>query len=366
MNKNTAISLVSISTLLLTASAKAQEGNVNVYNYSDYIGSAINDRFQEETGVKVVYDVFDSSETASTKLLVGKSGYDVVVTGGAALVELIEAGALAEIDKDKLPNLQNLDVNILRAAESFDPGHRYGVPYFWGTTGVGYNVEKIRERAPDAPLGSLAMVLDPQWVSKFADCGVAILDTPEQIFPIVLNYLGLDPHSENQEDYDRAVKVLEAIRPHVRYFHSSRYVSDIANGDICLAIGWSGDFFIAQTRAKDAGNGVSVGYSIPQEGTIAWLDNLAIPVDAPNPTNALAYINFLLDADVAAENAAEIHTASPNKEALATGKIPREDLNNAGIYPPTEVMAKLFGEKKAEPQLKRLRTRLWTRVSTGQ
>lgn len=162
------------------------------------------------------------------------------------------------------------------------------------------------------------------------------------------------------------MKVLEAIRPHVRYFHSSRYVSDIANGDICLAIGWSGDFFIAQTRAKDAGNGVSVGYSIPQEGTIAWLDNLAIPVDAPNPTNALAYINFLLDADVAAENAAEIHTASPNKEALATGKIPREDLNNAGIYPPTEVMAKLFGEKKAEPQLKRLRTRLWTRVSTGQ
>jgi putrescine transport system substrate-binding protein len=358
--------IASASALLLSGPAQAEDKVVNVYNWSDYIGATVNDDFTAKTGIAVQYDVFDSAETVSTKMLTGSSGYDVVVTSGGFLVEQIQAGVFLKLDKGKLPNIANLDPDVMRAAAAFDPGNQYSVPYFWGTTGIGYNIDKIEERAPDAPVDSLAMVLDPKWAAKFQDCGIAILDADDQIMAITLNYLGLDPHSENADDYAKAAEMLKAIRPYVRYFHSSQYISDITNGEICLSIGWSGDLFIAEARAAEAGGNVRIGYSIPKEGTMVWIDNLAIPADAPHPENALAYINYLLDGRVAAQNAAELHVASPNKAALQTGSVPAEDLGNPGIYPPDAVKAKLFGETKTSPEIKRVRSRLWTSVKTGE
>lgn len=358
--------IASVTVILVVGPTKADDQVVNVYNWSDYIGATTNHDFTAKTGIAVQYDVFDSAETVTTKLLTGHTDYDVVVTGGGFLVDQIGAGVFMKLDKGKLPNLANLDPDVARAAAAFDPGNQYSVPYFWGTTGIGYNIDKIKERAPDAPVDSLAMVLDPKWAAKFKDCGIAILDAGDQILPITLNYLGLDPRSKNPADYAKAAETLKAIRPYVRYFHSSQYVSDIANGEICLSIGWSGDFFIAKARAAEAGGNVHVGYSIPKEGTMVWIDNLAIPADAPHPANALAYINYLLDARVAAQNARELHTASPNKAALQEGIIPAEDLNNPGIYPSDAVKSKLFGETSASLQIKRLRSRLWTLVRTGE
>jgi len=356
----------SATALLLAGPTQADDKVVNVYNWSDYIGATVNHDFTAKTGIAVQYDVFDSAETVTTKLLTGNTGYDVVVTSGGFLVDQVGAGVFMKLDKAKLPNLTNLDPDMTRAAAAFDPGNQYSVPYFWGTTGIGYNIDKIKERAPDAPVDSLAMVLDPKWAAKFKDCGIAILDAGDQILPITLNYLGLDPHSKNPDDYAKAAETLKAIRPYVRYFHSSQYVSDIANGEICLSIGWSGDFFIAKARAAEAGGKVHIGYSIPKEGTMVWIDNLAIPKDAPHPENALAYINYLLDARVAAQNASELHTASPNKAAQQIGIIPAEDLGNPAIYPPAPVKAKLFGETSTSLQIKRLCSRLWTSIRTGE
>jgi putrescine transport system substrate-binding protein len=358
--------IASATAFLLAAPALAEDKVVNVYNWSDYIGATVNDDFTAKTGIAVQYDVFDSADTVSTKMMTGNSGYDVVVTSGGFLVEQIQAGAFLKLDKSKLANIDNLDPDVKRAAAAFDPGNQYSVPYLWGTTGIGYNIDKIKERAPDAPVDSLAMILDPKWAAKFQDCGIAILDADDQIMAITLNYLGLDPHSENPGDYAKAAETLKAIRPYVRYFHSSKYINDIANGEICLSIGWSGDLFIAEARAAEAGGNVHIGYSIPKEGTLVWIDNLAIPADAPHPDNALAYIDYLLDARVAAQNAAELHVASPNKAALKTGAIPAEDLGNPGIYPPDAVKAKLFGEASTPLEIRSLRSRLWTSIKTGE
>jgi len=351
---------------LLIGTAHAEEPVVNVYNWSDYIGEHTNENFTARTGIAVRYDVFDSAETVSTKMMTGNSGYDVVVTSGGFLVEQIGAGSFLKLDKSKLSNIGNLDADVMRAAASFDPGNQYSVPYFWGTTGIGYNIDLIKARAADAPVDSLAILFDPKWAAKFADCGIAMLDADDQIVAMALNYLGLDPHSENPDDYEKAGQLLKAVQPYVRYFHSSNYVNDIAGGEICLAIGWSGDFFIAKARAEEAGSNIHIGYSIPKEGTVVWIDNLAIPADAPHPENGHAYINFLLDAKVAAENAAELHMASPNQAALQVGLIGAEDLQNRGIYPSDDVKAKLFGEAKTPMEVKRLRSRLWTEIKTGQ
>jgi putrescine transport system substrate-binding protein len=342
-------------------------GKVNVYNWSDYIGEHTNENFTKATGTAVTYDVFDSNETLEAKLLAGNTGYDVVVPSGAFLGRQIAAGVFQKLDKSKLPNIGNIDPNIMKATEAFDPGHEYSVPYFWGTVGIGYNVDKIKAAMPEgAPTDSWDLVLKPEVVSKFKDCGVTMLDAPSDILQSVLIYLGKDPHTEKAEDYAEVQKVLTAVRPYIKYFHSSSYINDIANGEICLAIGWNGDFGIAQTRADEAKNGVKIQYVIPKEGALLWVDNLAIPKDAANVDNALKYINYMLDPQVAADNANYVHYASPNKVALEKGMIAAEDKSNPAIYPSQDVMAKLVGDKVASPELDKLRTRTWTTVKTGQ
>lgn len=349
------------------AATPAAGGKVNVYNWSDYIGEHTNENFTKATGIAVTYDVFDSNETLEAKLLAGSTGYDVVVPSGAFLGRQIQAGVFQKLDKSKLPNLSNIDPVIMKATEAFDPGHEYSVPYFWGTVGIGYNVDKIKAAMPEgAPTDSWSLILKPEIVSKFKDCGVTMLDAPSDVMQSVLIYLGKDPHSDKAEDYAEVQKTLQAVRPYIKYFHSSSYINDIANGEICLAIGWNGDFGIAQSRADEAKNGVKIQYVIPKEGTLLWVDNLAMPKDAVNIDAALKYINNMLDPQVAADNANFVHYATPNKAALDKGLVAEEDKKNPAIYPPADVMSKLQGDKVASPELDQLRTRTWTAIKTGQ
>jgi len=349
------------------ATPAAAGGKVNVYNWSDYIGEHTNENFTKATGIAVTYDVFDSNETLEAKLLAGSTGYDVVVPSGAFLGRQIQAGVFQKLDKSKLPNLANIDPTIMKATEAFDPGHDYSVPYFWGTVGIGYNVDKIKAAMPEgAPTDSWDLVLKPEVVSKFKDCGVTMLDAPSDVMQSVLIYLGKDPHSDKAEDYAEVQKTLSAVRPYIKYFHSSSYINDIANGEICMAIGWNGDFGIAQSRADEAKNGVKIQYVIPKEGALLWVDNLAMPKDAVNIEQGLKFINYMLDPQVAADNANFVHYASPNKAALDKGLIAEEDKKNPAIYPAPEVMGKLAGDKVASPELDQLRTRTWTAIKTGQ
>ncbi len=353
------------ATLLLASSAQAAEEKVlNVYNWSDYIGEHTVEKFEKATGIKVNYDVYDSNETLETKLLTGHTGYDVVVPSGAFLGRQIQAGVYRTLDKAMLPNLTNMDPVLMKAASAFDPGNSHSVPYFWGTDGIGYNVKKIQERMADAPVNSLDMIFKPELAKKFADCGITMLDTPTEILQIALRYLGKDPYSSKKEDYKAAEDMLLKVRPYIKYFHSSRYIDDMANGEICLALGWSGDFLIAASRAADAKNGVEISYRIPKEGTLLWIDNLAIPADAPHPENAMKFINFLMQPDIAADGSNFVNYATPNK---AAAPLVNADLrSNPDVFPPDDVMAKLFADKVATQALDRLRTRTWTRIKTGQ
>ena len=344
--------------------ARADEEKVlNVYNWSDYIGEHTVETFEKQTGIKVNYDVYDSNETLETKLLTGHTGYDVVVPSGGFLGKQVQAGVFRTLDKNLLPNLKNMDESILKAEAAFDPGNVHAVPYFWGTVGIGYNVKRIQDRMKDAPVNSLDIVFKPEYAQKFADCGITMLDAPGDVLEIALHYLGRSPYSAKKEDYKAAEDLLFKVRPYIRYFHSSRYIDDIANGEICLALGWNGDFLIAANRAAEAKNGNDIQYRIPKEGTQLWIDNLAIPADAPHPNNAHLFINFLMEPQIAADGANFVNYATPNK--AATPMVKEELRTNPDVYPPPEVMAKLFPDKVATPAIDRLRTRTWTRIKTG-
>lgn len=335
---------------------------VNVYNWSDYIDPSVLTDFQKEYGIKVNYDVFDSNEVLETKLLTGHTNYDVVVPSGAFLARQIQAGVYQKLNRALLPNWKYLDPEVLRKVAQYDPGNAYAVDYMWITSGPGYDLAKIKERMPDAPVDSWRVLYDPAVVAKFADCGVSLLDAPSEVVPTVFLYLGKDPNSTSSEDLQAAEKALLAIRPYIRYVHSSRYIDDLANGETCLALGWSGDVKQAHDRAKDAGKGIDVGYSIPREGAISNYDVLAIPADAPHPDNAHLFINFLMRPEIAARNT--------NLVKYANGDIPTPAIdpgvrNDPGIYPPPEVQAKLHPEPTRTPEYTRLLTRVWTRFKTG-
>jgi len=339
-----------------------KERVVNVYNWSDYIDPTVLTDFQKEYGIKVNYDVFDSNEVLETKLLTGHTNYDVVAPSGPFLERQIQAGVFQKLNKSLLPNLKYLDPEVARREAQYDPGNAYSVTYMWITSGPGYNIEKLRQRMPNAPLDSWRMFYDPAVIAKFADCGVSLLDAPSEIVPTVLIYLGRDPNSNSPQDLQAAEKVLLAIRPYVRYVHSSRYIDDLANGEICLALGWSGDIKQAHDRAKDAGKGVDIGYNIAKEGAISNYDTMGIPADAPHPNNAHLFINFLLRPEIAARNT--------NLLKYANGDTPTEAIaaavrNDPGVYPPPEVLARLHPEPMRTPEYTRLLTRTWTRFKTG-
>jgi putrescine transport system substrate-binding protein len=341
------------------------ENIVNVYNWADFIDPSVIPAFEHEYGIKVNYDVFDSNEELETKLLVGRSNYDVVVPGGGFLERGLKAGVYQKLDKAQLPNLKNLDPEAMRDIAVYDPGNLYAVDYTWLTsTGIGYDVAKIKARMADAPVDSWRMIYDPAVIARFQDCGVSVLDAPDDIFSSVFAYLGKDPSSEAPEDLKAAERVLLSIRPYIRMVDSTRYYNALANGELCLVLGWAGDITQARYRAREAGKDASIAYSIPKEGSLMSFDLLAIPVGAPHLANAHLFINFLLRADVAARNSNAIKYATPVVASLAL--LDPTLRGDPGVYPPPEVRAKLTPERPKSQAFTRLMMRTWTRFKTGQ
>jgi putrescine transport system substrate-binding protein len=336
---------------------------VNVYNWSDYIEPKVLEEFEAETGVHVNYEVMDSNALLETKLRAGRSGYDVVVPSASYLARQIKSDIYQKLDKSKLDNLKNLDPDITKRLEVFDPGNEHAVNYMWGTSGVAYNEALIKAAMPDAPVDSFAMFWDPKVVSKFAKCGVSMLDEPGEVLGTVLMYLGKDPNSESPEDLKAAEKVLLAARPYIRLINSSKYIEDLANGEICLALGWSGDTLQAKSRADEAGKGLTIKYNIPKEGAVMFFDNMAIPADAAHVKNAHLFINYMLRADVAAKNSNFISFANSN--AASWPLVSAEVKNNPGIFPTPEMMPKLVPDLPESTEFTKLLTRTWTRFRTG-
>src|SRR6266571_2396192 len=293
--------LAAVCVAITPAHGQPKERIVNVYNWSDYIAPTVVDDFSKQTGIKVRYDTFDSNDTLETKLLAGKSGYDVVVPTAYFLERQIRAGVFQKLDKARMPNLANMWPEISQRLAAYDPGNQYAVNYMWGTTGIGYNVRKTREvLGANGTIDSWDIVFKPESLAKFKDCGVHLLDSSDDILAAALHYLGLDPNSANETDLQTAAALVMKIRPYVRKFHSSEYLNALASGEICLVVGFSGDIKQAQKRAAEARNGVEIGYAIPQEGAQMWFDNLAIPKDARHGAEAHAFIDFLLKPEVAA------------------------------------------------------------------
>jgi putrescine transport system substrate-binding protein len=345
------------------AAAQAQHV-VNFYNWSDYIEPSVLTDFSKETGIKVRYDTFDSNDTLEAKLLAGKSGYDVVVPTAYFLARQIQAGIFLKLDKALLPNLGNAWPEISERLASYDPGNQYAVNYMWGTTGIGYNTKSMHQLlGAEGQIDSWSDVFDPANVAKFKNCGVHVLDSSDDIMPAALHYLGLDPNSSDPADLQKAADLLIKISPDVRKFHSSEYLNGLATGEICLAVGFSGDVKQAQKRAAEAKGGVAVGYSIPKEGAQLWFDNLAIPRDATNVAEAHALINYLLRPDVAAKNTNFISYANGN---LASQKfIDKSILDDRTIYPDAATMATLYTITAHDQKTQRLINRLWIRIKTG-
>ena len=356
---------LSLVTALMAGGAAAQEEKVlHVYNWSDYIAEDTIANFEKESGIKVVYDVFDSNEVLEAKLLAGNTGFDVVVPSSDFLARQIQAGVFMPLDKSKLPNLANMDADVMKLLQDKDPDNARSIPYLGGTTGIGFNPKKVAEvMGPDFKMDSWDAVLKPENLSKLSKCGVSFLNAPTEIFATVLHYTGKDSNSTNVADYKEAGKLLTTLRPYITYFHSSQYINDLANGDICVAIGWSGDVMQAAARAEEAKNGVVVDYVIPKEGALIFYDMLAIPADAKHPENAHAFINYLMKPDVIAKISNFVSYASGNKASLP--QVDAAIRNNPNIYPTDEMKPKMFTLKVLPQKVNREVTRVWTKVKTG-
>ena len=359
--------LASVSTLALAISigtAAAQQRTVNVYNWSDYIDEQVLKDFEKETGIKVVYDVFDSNEVLETKLLAGGTGYDVVVPSGTFLARQIQAGVFQPLDKDKLPNLKNMWGDVTARTEAYDPGAKYSINYMWGTTGIGYNVKAAAERLGEGKVPSWATIFDPAELAKFKDCGVHMLDAPAEMIPAALNYLGKDPDSKNPDEIAEAAALLEKTKENVQKYHSSEYINALANGDICLAVGWSGDVFQARDRASEAKAGVEVGYVIPEEGALMWFDQMAIPADAKNVEEAHEFLNYIMKPEAIAKASNYVYYANGNEASQPM--LEKDITGDPAIYPDAETAKKLYVTTPYDPAIQRRVTRAWTKVKTGQ
>ncbi len=337
---------------------------LHIYNWSDYIDPALLADFTKRTGVKVVYDTFDSNEVLETKVLQGDTGYDLVVPSNNNVARYIQAGAIEPLDRARLAGLDKLDATIMAHMAPFDPGAKYTVPYMWGTVGIGYNVDAVAKRLPGVKIDSWAIAFDPKSLAKLKDCGVYFLDASEDMFATALNFLGKDPNSKSAADYQAATDLLLAARPYVRKFHSSEYVDALANGDICLAIGYSGDVLQAKARADEAKNGVKIAYAIPKEGGQIWFDVFVTPKGAPNPDAAYKFLNFMLEPATIAR--ASNFTKYANANAAATPLLDAEVRDNPNIYPPPEIAGRLFVTTAKDQALLRDVNRRWTQVLTGQ
>jgi len=362
MNLRPLLSVVLLSLLPILAFAE-EENVLNVYNWADYIAPDTIANFEKEYGIKVNYDLYDSTEVVEAKLLAGRTGYDVVIHAARYSARLIPIGVYRPLQKERLPLWNNLDPWVLGLMQGFDPGNAHGMPYMWGSTGYTINVEMIRERMPDAPLGSAAMLFDPAVVSKFADCGVSLLDEPVDVIPIVMQYLGHDPNSLEPEHLEEVEAVLKSVRPYIRYFSSTKMLNDLPSREVCLAMSWSGDYAQAMHRAAEAGVDIELAYYVPSEGSIWWFDGLYITSDAAHPDNAHLFLNYMLRPEVIAAISNETRYANGN---IASKPYVNADvLNDPATYPSAEerqraTIGYIFGPKE-----ERRRTRSWSRIKTG-
>ncbi len=357
------LTLLSMTTALTAFAANAEEEKVlNVYNWSDYIAEDTIANFEEETGIKVTYDVFDSNEILESKLLSGGTGYDVVVPTSDFMARQIQAGVFMPLNKDELPNLKNMNPELMKAVSAYDPDNEHSVIYMWGTTGLGYNVEKVTEAlGEDAPVDSLALVFDPANAEKLKDCGITMLDAPTEIIPAALKYLGMDPNSTDPEEVAKAADLIAEIQPNVRYFHSSQYIDDLAAGEVCVSVGWSGDVFQAM---DDAADGVEIAYSIPKEGALEWFDMLAIPADAPHPENAHKFLNYIMDGKVTADITNYVWYANANDASM--DMVEDEIKEDPAIFPPKEVLDNLYTSKVFNAEESRIVNDAWAKAKAGQ
>jgi|HigsolmetaAR201D_1030396.scaffolds.fasta_scaffold03274_7 putrescine transport system substrate-binding protein len=346
------------------AQAREEEKVLNLYIWNDYLAEDTISNFEQETGIKVMVSNYGSNEELDAKLAPGNSGYDIVVPSASFYERQIKAGYYQKLDKSKLPNLVNMDPEIQQRLALQDPNNDYAVLHMWGTTGIGYNIEKVKAANPQAPLDSWRLVFDPEIAKSFQRCGIAVLDSATEMFSMVLAYLGKDPNSQNPDDLNAAADAMMKIRPYLKYIDTQRMITDLANGEICLAVGYSGDILQARDRAEENETGQQIQYVIPKEGSIIWFDSYLIPKDAPHPNNAHIFINYMLRPEVIA--AVSNFTNYANGNAKATELVDEEVRNDPGVYPPPEVRAKLAPDLTDSEETTRIMTRLWTRFMTGQ
>ena len=357
-------SLFALPLIINAQAAEVDDSHtLRLYNWADYIGEKTLSDFEKSTGIKVIYDTFDSYETVQAKLLTGHSGYDLIVLNASLAPPLIQARVFQPLDKKLLPGWSNLDPKVLHDLQGFDPGTAYSAPYTWGSNGVTYNVDKIKERMPDAPIGSLAMIFDPKIVSRFADCGVTLLDAPTEVIPMALKYLGRDPRSAAPADLKAAQDLLLSVRPYIRKFDSVNYLTSLPNGDVCMAMTWSGDYATAMARAEEAKKQINLAYFIPREGSLIWFDNMYILADAPHVANAHRFLQYLMQPQVMADVSDFINYANSN--AAATPLLNASVRNNPAIYPDEDVRQRLFPQKTQDAKDMRAMTRVWSTVKSG-
>lgn len=351
-----------LAALLAAMPLQAQERVLNLYNWADYVGADALKRFQAETGIRVKYDTFDSAEVLDSKLMTGASGYDVVFPASSGLARAIQAKAVQPVDDAQLKNFANLDPELLAKLAAIDPGNRFGVPYTWGTVGLAINKEAVLKRIPDAPLDSLDLLFKPEYASRLADCGISLIDSPQEVISVALNYLGKPPYSTDPADLAQVRELLARLQPNVRYVASGKHINDLANGTLCVALTYTGDALMGAAQAKQANKPFEVIYRIPMEGTLIWFDTMAIPADAPHPQEARAFIDFMLRPESIAELTNTLYFANANQKA--TPLLSAEVAGDPDIYPPAAMRQKLFGEQLLTLKQQRERTRLWSAFRT--
>lgn len=362
--KKQSFSLAAMSLAVIFATqVHAEERTLNVYHWSDYVAPDTLSNFEKQTGIKVVLDLYDNNEVLEAKLLSGHSGYDIVVPSNPFLAKQIKAGVYQKLDRSQLPGWDNLNKDLLKTLEVSDPGNQYSIPYMWGSIGLGYNLEKVKAELGDVAMDSWDVIFKPELISKLHKCGVAILDSPSEIIPAAMHYLGLPPESENAEHIKQAEELLLSIRPYITYIHSSKYISDLANGNICVAVGYSGDLYQSKARAEEGTANVRLSYQIPKEGAGTFFDMVGIPADAKNVKEAHEFINYLLEPQVMAD--LTNYLQFPNANSAATPLVDEEYRNDPGIYPDDEMLKKLYAFPDLSAKGQRTMTRSWTKIKSG-
>lgn len=355
--------LATALSMAVALGVQAEQRQLNVYHWSDYVAPDTISNFEKQTGIKVVFDVYDSNEVLEAKLLSGRSGYDIVVPSNPFLAKQIKAGVYQKLDKSQLTGWGNLNKDLLRTLEVSDAGNQYSIPYMWGSIGIGYNVDKVKAALGDQAVDSWDVIFKPENIKKLQECGVAVLDSPTEIIPTAMHYLGLPTDSENPEHIKQAEALLLSVRPYITYFHSSKYISDLASGNICVAVGYSGDLYQSKARAEEAKGKVRLAYKIPKEGAGTFFDMIAIPKDAKNVKEAHEFINYLLEPQVMADLTNYLQFSNANDQA--TPLVEEGIRTDPGIYPPAELMSKLYTFPDFSAKTQRLLTRSWTKIKSG-